>query len=166
MYGSRAPVLLPDRLRDHHPVGRQRARVVGDKQRGALGRNVLDALDLDAEPVAVEEVVDGAVDEPLRGRAGSIPATWPRNSVPCSGSAARESATASSTVAPASVSLAWSGSRIAAILARPPRPPPPRGARNLARSRRQPVTAPWEALETRRAYFARATPGWGRSGGR
>ena len=46
----RAGVLLLDRLGDHRRVRRQRAGVVGDQQRAALGRHVLDPLDLAAEP--------------------------------------------------------------------------------------------------------------------
>src|SRR5436305_15153 len=37
--------------------------MVGDQQRTARVRDVLDPLDLDSEPVVVEEVVDGAVDK-------------------------------------------------------------------------------------------------------
>ena len=49
---ARVGVLLLDRLGDHRRVGRQRAGVVGDQQRAALGRHVLDPLDLAAEPAA------------------------------------------------------------------------------------------------------------------
>ena len=56
----RRRVLLADRLRDHRRVGRQRAGVVGDQQRAAVGGHVLDPLDLDPEPVAVEELEQGA----------------------------------------------------------------------------------------------------------
>src|SRR4051794_7227819 len=52
----RRGMLVADRLHDHRPVRRQRARVVGDEQGAALGRDVLDALLLDPEPVAVVEV--------------------------------------------------------------------------------------------------------------
>src|SRR3954454_4377312 len=62
---ARARVLLLDRLGDHRRVGRQRSRVVGDEQRAAVGGHVVDALDLDAEPVAVQELDGGAVDEAL-----------------------------------------------------------------------------------------------------
>ena len=58
-------VLLLDRLGDHRRVGRQGAGVVGDHERAALRRDVLDALDLAAEPEAVEEVGDRAVEEAL-----------------------------------------------------------------------------------------------------
>ena len=61
----RAGVLLLDRLGDHRRVGRQRARVVGDEQGAAGGGHVLDALDLDPEPEAVEELVDRRVQQPL-----------------------------------------------------------------------------------------------------
>ena len=39
--------------------------MVGDDERAAVRRDVLDALDLAAEPEAVEEVGDGAVEEAL-----------------------------------------------------------------------------------------------------
>ena len=61
----RAGVLLLDRLEDHRRVGRERAGVVGDQQRAAGGRDVLDPLDLAAEPVVVEPVVDRAVHQAL-----------------------------------------------------------------------------------------------------
>ena len=67
----RARVLLLDRLGDHRGVGRQRAGVVGDEQRAAVGRDVLDALDLAAEPQVVEEVVDASGRRsPRRARSG------------------------------------------------------------------------------------------------
>ena len=70
---ARARVLLLDRLGDHRRVGRQRAGVVGDQQRAAVGRDVLDALDLAAEPQVVEEVVERAVEEPsTRSRAAPV----------------------------------------------------------------------------------------------
>ena len=62
---ARLGVLLADRLRDHRGVGRQRAGVVRHEQRPAGGGHVLDALHLGPEPVAVEEVVEGAVHQPL-----------------------------------------------------------------------------------------------------
>ena len=65
VHGPRARVLLLDRLEDHRRVGRERARVVGDEQRAAVGRDVLDPLDLAAEPVVVEELVDRLVEQPL-----------------------------------------------------------------------------------------------------
>ena len=43
-------VLVVHGHRRHQPVERQHARVVGDDQRGARFRQVLDAADLDAEP--------------------------------------------------------------------------------------------------------------------
>ena len=58
-------VLLADRLGDHRGVRRQRAGVVGDQQRAAFSGNVLDPLDLDPEPVAIEELDQGSVHEPL-----------------------------------------------------------------------------------------------------
>ena len=61
----RARVLLLDRLADHRGVRRERARVVGDEQRAAGGGDMLDPLDLAAEPVVVEEGVERPVDEPL-----------------------------------------------------------------------------------------------------
>ena len=61
----RAGVLLLDRLGDHRRVGRQRAGVVGDQQRAAEVGHVLDPLDVAAEPVVVEEVPEGAVEQPL-----------------------------------------------------------------------------------------------------
>jgi hypothetical protein len=65
---ARGGVLVPDGLHDHRRVGRQGARVVGHQQRATLGGNVLDALLLDAEPVAVVEVEHGLqqVEDPLR----------------------------------------------------------------------------------------------------
>jgi hypothetical protein len=65
MERARPGVLLLDRLRDHRRVRRDRAAVVGDQQRAADGRDVLDPLDLDPEPVVVEELVDGAVEQAL-----------------------------------------------------------------------------------------------------
>ena len=65
MQRPRVRVLLLDGLGDHRRVGRQRARVVGDEQRAALGGDVLDALDLAAEPQLVEEVDQRAVEEAL-----------------------------------------------------------------------------------------------------
>ena len=65
MHGPPARMLLLDRLRNHCRVRRQRAGMVGDEQRGALGRDVHDPFDLDAKPVAVQKVVNGAVDQPL-----------------------------------------------------------------------------------------------------
>ena len=62
---ARARVLLLDRLGDHRRVGRQRAGVVGDQQRAAGGRDVLDPLDLAAEPVVVEELVERRVEQAL-----------------------------------------------------------------------------------------------------
>ncbi len=66
---SRRRMLFADRPRDHRRVGGQRPGVVGDEQRAALGGDVLDPLDLCAEPVAIEELdhraVEGALD-PLR----------------------------------------------------------------------------------------------------
>ena len=62
---ARVRVLLLDRLGDHRRVGRQRAGVVGDQQRAALGRHVLDPLDLAAEPQLVEELDQRAVHEAL-----------------------------------------------------------------------------------------------------
>ena len=61
----RLRVLFLDRLGDHRRVGRQRAGVVGDQQRAALGRDVLDALDLAAEPQVVVEVDERLVEEAL-----------------------------------------------------------------------------------------------------
>jgi hypothetical protein len=61
----RARVLLLDRLGDHRRVGRQGARVVGDEQRAAAVRHVLDALDRHPEPQVVEEVVEGPVHQAL-----------------------------------------------------------------------------------------------------
>jgi hypothetical protein len=58
-------VLLLDRLEDHRRVGRERAGVVGDEQGAAVGRDVLDPLDLAAEPVVVEELVDRLVEHAL-----------------------------------------------------------------------------------------------------
>ena len=65
VHRPRARMLLLDRLEDHRRVGRQRAGVVGDEQRAAVGRDVLDALDLAAEPVVVEEVVERLVEHAL-----------------------------------------------------------------------------------------------------
>ena len=65
VHRPRARVLLLDRLEDHRRVGRQRARVVGDEQGAAVGRDVLDPLDLAAEPQVVEEVVDRPVQRTL-----------------------------------------------------------------------------------------------------
>ena len=62
---ARARVLGLDRLGDHRRVGRQRARVVGDQQRAAGGRDVLDPLDRDPEPVVVEELVERLVERVL-----------------------------------------------------------------------------------------------------
>ena len=62
---ARARVLLLDRLGDHRRVGRERAGVVGDQQRAAGGRDVLDPLDLAAEPVVVEELVERLVEQAL-----------------------------------------------------------------------------------------------------
>ena len=62
---ARARVLLADRLRDHRRVRGQGAGVVGDQQRAAVGGHVLDPLDLGPEPVAVEELDQGAVHRPL-----------------------------------------------------------------------------------------------------
>ena len=56
VHRPRARVLVADRLHDHRRVRRQRAGVVRHDQRAALGGHVLDALRLDAEPVAVVEV--------------------------------------------------------------------------------------------------------------
>ena len=53
---ARGWVLVADRLHDHRRVRRQRAGVVGREQRAAGRGHVLDALDLDPEPVAVVEV--------------------------------------------------------------------------------------------------------------
>ena len=62
---ARARVLLLDRLGDHRRVGRQRAGVVGDEQGAAGGRDVLDPLDLAAEPVVVEERDERLVEQAL-----------------------------------------------------------------------------------------------------
>jgi hypothetical protein len=66
---ARPGVLLADCLADHRRVGGQGAGVVGDEEGAAGGGNVLDPLDLGAEPIAVEELdhapVEGALD-PLR----------------------------------------------------------------------------------------------------
>jgi hypothetical protein len=53
---ARARVLVPDRLHDHRRVGRQGARVIRHEQGAVIGGDVLDALDLDPEPVPVVEV--------------------------------------------------------------------------------------------------------------
>ena len=60
-------MLVADRLHDHRRVRGQRAGVVADEQRAAVGRDVLDALGLDPEPVAVVEVEQrvGEPDEAL-----------------------------------------------------------------------------------------------------
>src|SRR5918993_78637 len=58
-------MLLADRLADHRGVGRERAGVVRDEQRAAGRGHVLDALDVAAEPVAVEELEQPAVVDPL-----------------------------------------------------------------------------------------------------
>src|SRR5215211_3844102 len=65
VHRPRVGVLLADRLRDHRRVRGQRAGVVRDEQRAAARRHVLDPLHLGAEPVAVEEVGEGAVPELL-----------------------------------------------------------------------------------------------------
>jgi hypothetical protein len=61
-----AAMLDADRLGDHGCVGGQDAGMIGDQQRRAVTRHVVDALDLDAKPVVVEEVkhrpVKGGVD--------------------------------------------------------------------------------------------------------
>ena len=57
---DRAAELGLDAVHDRRRVGRDRARVVGDEQRAALGRDLLEALPLDAEPVLVDRVVDAA----------------------------------------------------------------------------------------------------------
>jgi hypothetical protein len=62
---ARARVLLLDRLGDHRGVRRERAGVVGDQQGAAGRRDVLDSLDLAAEPVVVEERDQRLVDEAL-----------------------------------------------------------------------------------------------------
>jgi hypothetical protein len=62
---TRVGVLLLDRLGDHRRVGRQRARVVRHEERPAGGREVLDPLDLDPEPVPVQELGDGRVEQTL-----------------------------------------------------------------------------------------------------
>ena len=62
---SRTRSALADRLGDHRRIGGQRPGVVGDQQRGPVDRNARDPLDLDPEPVVVEEVVDDAVQRPL-----------------------------------------------------------------------------------------------------
>ena len=46
-----------DAVHDRRRVGRDRARVVGDEQRAAVGRDLLEALPLDPEPAAVDRVV-------------------------------------------------------------------------------------------------------------
>jgi hypothetical protein len=61
----RTGMLLPDRPRDHRGVGRQRPGVVRDQQGAALRENVLDPLHLAPEPVAVEELDQGAIDRRL-----------------------------------------------------------------------------------------------------
>jgi hypothetical protein len=65
VHGARPRMLLADGLGDHRRVGGKRARVVRDQHRPALGGDVLDSLDLDAEPVAVEELEQRAVEEAL-----------------------------------------------------------------------------------------------------
>jgi hypothetical protein len=62
---ARARVLVLDRLRDHRRIRGQGAGVVGDQQRAAARRHVLDPLDLGPEPVAVEELDQGLVEEVL-----------------------------------------------------------------------------------------------------
>jgi hypothetical protein len=62
---TRMRVLLSDRLGDHGGVRRKGARVVRDEQRTARRGDVLDPLHLRAEPVAVEELRDGAVVQAL-----------------------------------------------------------------------------------------------------
>jgi len=61
----RMRMLVLDRLADHGCVGRQRTRVIGDEERPTVGWDVLDALDLGAEPVPVEELDDGGVEDAL-----------------------------------------------------------------------------------------------------
>ena len=61
----RVGMLVADRLADHRRVRRQRAGVVGDEQRAAVGGDVLDPLDLAAEPVAVEELDERRVEDAL-----------------------------------------------------------------------------------------------------
>ena len=61
----RVRVLVADRLADDRRVRRQRAGVVGDEQGAALGGDVLDPLDLGPEPVAVEELDQRGVEDPL-----------------------------------------------------------------------------------------------------
>ena len=66
MWSGRGPgVLLVDRLGDHRGVGGKRAGVVGHDQRAAGGGDVLDPLDLAAEPVVVEERVERLVEQLL-----------------------------------------------------------------------------------------------------
>src|ERR687898_2409093 len=65
---TRGRVLVFERLHDHRSVRGQGARVVGDDQRAALRRHVLNALDLHAKPVLVIEVEQGLhqVEDALR----------------------------------------------------------------------------------------------------
>ena len=62
---SRVRVLLADRLGDDRSIRREGTGMVGDEQRPAAGRDVLDPLDLGPEPVAVEELDQGAVEDAL-----------------------------------------------------------------------------------------------------
>ena len=52
-------MLAPHGEAKHHPVERQRPRVVRDEQAAPFGRDVLDAVHLDAEVLVVEEVEEG-----------------------------------------------------------------------------------------------------------
>ena len=58
-HGAVLRVLPAHRAAQHHPVERQRARVVGDEQAAPFGGQVLDAVDLDAEVLLVEKVEEG-----------------------------------------------------------------------------------------------------------
>ena len=94
------------------PSDGNRAGMVGDEQRGAVRGHVLDAFDRDSEPVAVEEVVHGPIDEALDAlRAAPIgdlalglePGQLARGSPAAgAGSCRAASLSASSTVAPVS----------------------------------------------------------------
>ena len=76
MQRPRTRVLGLDRLGDHRRVRRERAGVIGDQQRAAGGWDVLDALDLDPEPVVVEELVERLVDHGLDALGAPQSVTW------------------------------------------------------------------------------------------
>ena len=76
---DRPPELGLDAVHDHRGVRRDGAGVVGDEQRAALGRDVLEALPLGPEPAFVDRIVQPAGHRPhVLGAAPLVDVALPR----------------------------------------------------------------------------------------